>query len=106
MKNIPFKQFINCFNFRTFTNGVGNKKNEDTTIIRIYLPYIGSINSDKEWLEFGMYDFWDKSKDKIRLLEKILSKNVLNSYVTDIEYNDGDDIVIHIYLSDKQEGDY
>lgn len=53
-----------------------------------------------------MYDFWDKSKDKIRLLEKILSKNILNSYVTDIKYNDGDDSVIHIYLSDKQEGGY
>ena len=70
------------------------------------MPYSDSINSDKEWFEFGMYDFWDKSKDKIRLLEKILSKNVLNSYVTDIEYNDGDDNVIYIYLSDKQEGDY
>lgn len=105
MKNIPFKQFINCFNFRTFTNNNVSIMNQDTTIIRIYLPYIDSINSDKEWFEFGMYDFWDKSKDKIRLLEKIFSKNILNCYVADIRYND-DNSTIYIYLSEKQEGDY
>lgn len=56
-------------------------------------------------LEFGMYDFWDKSKDKIRLLEKIFSKNILNCYVANIRYND-DNSTIYIYLSEKQEGDY
>lgn len=105
MKNIPFKQFINCFNFRTFTNNDVSIMNQDTTLIRIYLPYSDSINSDKEWFEFGMYDFWDKSKDKIRLLEKIFSKNILNCYVADIRYND-DNSTIYIYLSEKQEGDY
>ena len=105
MKNIPFKQFINCFNFRAFTSNDVSIMNQDTTIIRIYLPYRDSINSDKEWFEFGMYDFWDKSKDKIRLLEKIFSKNILNCYVADIRYND-DNSTIYIYLSEKQEGDY
>ena len=105
MKNIPFKQFINCFNFRALTNNDVSIMNQDTTIIRIYLPYSDSINSDKEWFEFGMYDFWDKSKDKIRLLEKIFSKNILNCYVADIRYND-DNSTIYIYLSEKQEGDY
>ena len=105
MKNIPFKQFINCFNFRAFTNDNVSIMNQDTTIIWIYLPYNDYINSDKEWFEFGMYDFWDKSKDKIRLLEKIFSKNILNCYVADIRYND-DNSTIYIYLSEKQEGDY
>lgn len=105
MKNIPFKQFINCFNFRAFTNNDVSIMNQDTTIIRIYLTYSDSINSDKEWFEFGMYDFWDKSKDKIRLLEKIFSKNILNCYVANIRYND-DNSTIYIYLSEKQEGDY
>lgn len=106
MKNIPFKQFINCFNFRDFVNDVVSNGNEDTTIIRIYLPYKDSIISSKEWFEFGMYDFWDKSDDKMRLLNKIFSKDILNSYVTDIEYNDKYDSVIHVYLSDKQDGGY
>ena len=98
MNNITFKQFIYSFNFRAMDN---TKRNEDdmydTIIIRIYPPS-ENFNRYDEWFEFGIYDFsakdytWDNCK-------KVLSKEILESYIDSICYDCERNNTVVVYLT-------
>lgn len=102
MNNIPFKEFINTYNFR-YVNDLKENYNFDTQIIRIYPP------SDKmernNWFEFGVYDF-SESSYKQKIIEKVLSKEILESYVESISYNIDYESVVTIYLTKNKKSDY
>ena len=102
MNNIPFKEFINTYNFR-YVNDLKENYNFDTQIIRIYPP------SDKmernNWFEFGVYDFGESSY-KQKIIETVLSKEILESYVESISYNIDYESVVTIYLTKDKKADY
>lgn len=102
MNNISFKEFINTYNFR-YVNDLKENYNFDTQIIRIYPP------SDKmernNWFEFGVYDF-SESSYKQKIIETVLSKEILESYVESISYNIDYESVVTIYLTKDKKADY
>lgn len=95
MDNITFKQFINNFNFRYFRDWDNGANYYDTKIIRIFPPL--KEYSKDVWFDFGIYDFCNK-ETTLELLETILTKEILNSYVSSIDYDDKLEI-IQIYLT-------
>ena len=80
MGYITFKQFVYTINIRDiyFNNG---KEIDDCMPIRIH------FGSTRDWIYLGWDDFvtkhevWEK-------LNKTLKPEILNSYVTDIKYNE------------------
>lgn len=102
MNNIPFREFINTYNFR-YINNLQDNYNFDTQIIRIYPPS-DEIKRDN-WFEFGVYDF-SESSCKQKIIETVLSKEILDSYVGSISYNQDYENVVTIYLTKKKKADY
>lgn len=102
MNNIPFREFINTYNFR-YINNLKDDYNYDTQIIRIYPP------SEKEerykWFEFGVYDF-SESSYKQEIIEQVLSKEILDSYVESISFNQDYENVVTIHLTKEKKADY
>lgn len=92
---ITFKQLIYTLNIRDIRYGRFEKKEiEDTQIIKIYYDDNSSesFGIERDYLQIGWNDFYNK--DKVwENLEKFLKKEVLNSYVTDIKYNDEEEIL-------------
>lgn len=103
MKNITFRQFINTFNFRYIRDVDGNLNNmaNDTRIIRIHLSWLGEYSYD-DWFEFGIYDF---DSLKMKRIESIFSKDLLDSYVQSISFVYNNDEEIEIYLTADEESD-
>lgn len=102
MNNIPFREFINTYNFR-YMNDLESNFNEDTQIIRIYLPRDEVNKSD--WFEFGMYDFGTYSY-KQEMIESIFSKEILDSFVDGISFNQDYEKVVSIYLTKQKNTNY
>lgn len=102
MKNIPFKEFINTYNFR-YVNDLKDNYNLDTQIIRIYPP--SDEMERHNWFEFGVYDF-SESSYKQKIIETVLSKEILDSYVESISFNQDYENIVTIYLTKKKEADY
>lgn len=88
---IPFMEFMKIHNFRdTHNSSKGNDYENDTKIVRIYYGGITDNNPfrDKsEWFEFGIYDF-GSTRQLIQGLNKILSKEIIDSYVDSFCVND------------------
>lgn len=81
MNRITFKQFIETFDFINIIELSNKELRQDTKIVRIYFPYdYRDINS---WFEFGVSDFSD-NMPKWDICKKIFSKEILDSYVTQI----------------------
>ena len=107
MMNITFEQFIKTYNFRYVNSLKGEKDlDNDTCIIRIYPPTEEFNQYRNNWFEFGVYDFsqkevtWD-------LCKRVLSKEILESYIDTIQYNDDYNAVVTVYLTkNKKMEDY
>lgn len=102
MNNIPFREFINTYNFR-YINNLGNDYNFDTQIIRIYPP--SNEIKRNNWFEFGVYDF-SESSVKQKIIEQVLSQEILDSYVESISFNRDYENTVTIYLTKEMEADY
>lgn len=102
MNNIPFREFINTYNFR-YVNNLGTDYNYDTQIIRIYPPSDEIRRND--WFEFGVYDF-SESSYKQKIIDTVLSKEILDSYVESISFNQDYESTVTIYLTKKKKADY
>lgn len=97
MNNITFKQFIYTYNFRYVNNIKQNGDyDNDTCIIRIYPAT--ETNERNRWFEFGIYDF-SEDDYKWNICENVLSKEILNSYIESISYNEDYNNVVTIYLT-------
>ena len=102
MNNIPFREFINTYNFR-YINNLQDNYNFDTQIIRIYPPSDEIKRND--WFEFGVYDF-SESSCKQKIIETVLSKEILDSYVESISFNQDYENTVTIYLTKEKKADY
>lgn len=95
LEYITFKQLIYTLNIRDMRYGRFEKKEiEDCQIIKIYYDdnSSDSFGNMREYLQVGWNDFFNK--DTVwKTLEKFLKKEVLDSYVTDIRYNDEEEIL-------------
>lgn len=98
MKRITFKQFIYTYNFRYIADKSKEPYDEDTTIIRIYLPS-EDCNKD-EWFEFGINNFGNNTW---KICERIFSKEILESYIESIGYNEDIENVVTVYLTNNKE---
>lgn len=86
MKFITFKQFIYTINISNCHYNNEGKTIDDNDIIRIHLD--NDFNHDKDnYIDLGWYDMSSKL-DSYNILEKYFNKNVLESVVTDFQYND------------------
>ena len=84
-QKITFKQFMDVFNFRAFSQDDG-RDNYDTKIVRFFLGYDEVYDENALWFEFGVYDFAFSNWD---LLQKIFNKDICESYVDGMTYNSG-----------------
>lgn len=89
--NITFRQFIESYNFRKLNYDGGY----DAKTIRIH------FGSGDNWFDFGVYDF---DSSKWERASCVLSKEILESIVSDFSYNE-DDEKMHVVLRywDKDE---
>lgn len=104
MNNIPFREFINTYNFR-YVSDRPDGYNLDTQIIRIYPPTEEERYNTSFWFELGIYDY-SESSYKQKIIENVLSKEILESYVDSISYNCDLQNCVHIYLTKKKKADY
>lgn len=102
MNNIPFREFINTYNFR-YINDLQHDYNFDTQTIRIYPP--SDEIKRNYWFEFGVYDF-SESSVKQKIIEQVLSKEILDSYVESISLNPEYEKIMTIYLTKEKKADY
>ena len=93
---ITFKQLFYTLNIRSCKySKFENEVIEDCKAIKIYYNECFSRN----WIQLGWNDIVDKLSSW-KLLERFLKPEILNSYVTDIYYNDEEEI-LEIYLEDE-----
>ena len=83
--------FLMLYNFRTSSKNA-DKLDDNTQIIRIYSDY-----KTQHWIEFGVYDYWDKAKTKS--IKTFLDKMVLQREVEEIRQN-YDVEVLEVYLKE------
>lgn len=102
MNNISFREFINTYNFR-YINDLQDNYNFDTQIIRIYPP--SDEMERHNWFEFGVYDFSERSY-KQKIIETVLSKEILDSYIETISFNHDYEKTVTIYLTKDKRADY
>ena len=93
--NIPFIDFIRVFCFRYARRLENGSYEDDTDIIRIYLPDCDNGNS--EWFEFGIYDY-DRDTSVLERIKRIFSKEILNSYVSTVCL-DQETNTVRVYLT-------
>lgn len=84
LEYLTFKQFVYTINIRQYYN-----EKEDACPIRIYLDTIS-------WIDLAWYD-WCNKDTCWEFLEKILNKDILNSYVTSMGFIE-DNNQIYIWL--------
>lgn len=97
-----FKDFLETYNFRYLNDlkDINGDASYDTQIIRVYPPS-DSFNRH-DWFEFGVYDY-SETEWKIGICEKVLTKEILNSYVESVSLNPDYEKVVTVYLTDKKE---
>ena len=83
--------FLMLYNFRDDSKDT-SKLDDNTQIIRIYSDY-----KTQHWIEFGVYDYWDKAKTKS--IKTFLDKMVLQREVEEIRQN-YDAEVLEVYLKE------
>lgn len=94
MNAITFKQFMETFNFRDFNPaGTTEDSKYNSKIIRIY------VDECEAWFDFGIDAFHSKSLQ--RLLEKIFSKDIIQSTVSSMTYIN-EIGMLKIYLETEQ----
>lgn len=86
LKNITFRQFIETYNFRYCISS----DDFNSKIIRIYFGELYHTSEDSNWFEFGVYD-WDSNK--LQRIERVLSSEILNSYIGSINQSLQDDSI-------------
>lgn len=97
LEYITFKQFIYTINLRDIKYGKYNGEEiYDTQVIKIY------FDEFKDWIELGWYDFTAKNSI-LECLEKFLNKNILESYIRDIKYDDEAEILTVWLIKDISE---
>lgn len=79
LQYITFKQFFYTINIR---NCYGDDI-ENNQIIRL----INNNENEDNYIEIGWYDYFNKDSSW-KILEKTLNKNILDSIVTDIRYEE------------------
>lgn len=89
---ITFKQFFYTINIR---NCYGNDI-QDNQIIRLVYGL-----DERDYIEIGWYDFYNKDYSW-EILEKTLNKNIIDSIVTGIRYEEKFN-TIFLYLSAKED---
>lgn len=101
MTAITFKQFMLTYNFRYYREDCKEESHRmNTSCIRIEYPLGDECNKDYEWFEFGMYDYAGNSY-KLKQLEHIFSKNILDMYVCSFWYDD--DLEIFVVTLDEEQ---
>lgn len=86
MEYITFKQFIYTINIRDCYLNLNQKEILDNEVIRINWSKEGEGRKDF-YIDIGWYDY--ANKDFVwEVLETYLSKEILNSVVTDFRYNE------------------
>lgn len=96
MQAITFEQFIETFSFRHYNQYAESERDKrDSKMVRFY---IDDENLDN-WFELGLYDY---SNTTWRLVKRILSKEILQSYVSSMTYNTGLD-TLEVYLQKERE---
>lgn len=104
MNNIPFKQFLLKYNFYENDENLLGEDN-DTQIIRIKLNDILESEDTSmwsTWFEFGMKTLFNIQK-QTELINKIFSKDILNSYVSSIRTLENGVLQIELSPSVKDE---
>lgn len=100
---IPFMEFMKIHNFRdTHDSSRGHEYENDTKIIRIYYGNLIDENPFRdrsEWFEFGIYDF-GSTRQFIEGMERIFSKDILNSYVDSFCVN-SETGILEVWLTDE-----
>lgn len=86
MEYITFKQFIYTINIRDCYTNKNNRETLDNSIIRINWSKKGDNKKDF-YLDIGWYDYYNK--DSVwEILESYLSRQILDSIVTDFRFNE------------------
>ena len=99
-KRISFKQFIYTYNFRYVNQLRSQDYDNDTCIIRIYPPTNDFYKNN--WFEFGIYDFSEKEV-MWKMCQEIFTKDILESYIDSICYNEDYNVVVTLYLTKESE---
>ena len=100
MDYITFRQFVYTINIRDFHMSFNGKECQDNSIIRIYY---GSDYKKGMYIDIGWYDYFNK--DTVwDVLENSLNKKILDSVVTDFQYNE-DYLCFEVYLQSKEDLD-
>lgn len=97
MDFITFKQFIYTLNIRDYHTNSKGEKCQDNDVIRIHLD--SSSHDSFNYIELGWYDYMAKD-DTWKILEITLNKSILNSKITDIQYNDKFNI-LEVWIDEK-----
>lgn len=100
-----FIDFLKLYNFRDCYPTAGSNDCNDTKIIRIIYGDVfeeGVLSDRYHWFEFGIYDF-GSTRDFVKSLERIFSKEILESYVYSYCAND-ESQTFEIWLT-KEPGD-
>lgn len=93
LQYITFKQFFYTINIRN-CYGDDIKNNQIIRLIHI------NENEDN-YIEIGWYDYFNKD-GSWKILEKTLNKNILDSIVTDIRYEEKFNCII-VYWANKND---
>ena len=100
---IKFKEFLETYNFR-YLNDLRESNGDasyDTQTIRVYPPSDSFTRND--WFEFGVYDY-SETEWKMGICQRVLTKEIMDSYVESVSLNPDYEKVVTVYLTDK-EGD-
>lgn len=87
IKKITLRDLLSLTNFRNILPEQNGMYQKDTNSVRIYLDV-------SEWFEFGVYDF---GYERDSMVNKILTKKILDSEVTSIGYS-GEIELMEIWL--------
>ena len=91
LEYITYKQFIYTINIRNCYQSCKNKDIMDCYPIRLYYK--------EQWIDIGWYDYTTK-RAVVETLSQFLTKEIMNSYVTDLRLDEEIEELI-VYLEDK-----
>ena len=94
LRYITFKQFIYTVDIRRYDN-----EKQTGTDIRIYPDNIDRVHENTSWFDLCWYD-WVNKDSVWKYLSIILSKDILNSYVSYI-WIDKDEDILSVRLISK-----
>lgn len=100
--HIPFIEFMKIHNFRDCHDAKDGSCDNDTKIIRIYYGGLVDKNCFRDkynWFEFGIYNF-GLTSSFVESLNRIFSKDILNSYVDSFCVN-SETGILEVWLTDE-----